>query len=243
MKKHQTKLTVAIGLLVASIGFYVGTLHQPPITYSDLSGLYAKGEPLADDWYWVYPESSPEVTVTVATEDNSEWEDQEIARIKEEKEKARKRLAYYIDSKRESVNYEVTMAHALSATPEPEEYEDYEATAYDLSYGCVASREGDRGHGITKNGTDLKGLSRTQAMTIATDPDYIPTGSLVEVIFTEDGFEEFNGVYKANDTGSAVKGKVIDVFMGDFHSEVTEQAVWDFGRRKVKVRVLSTPTN
>ena len=40
------------------------------------------------------------------------------------------------------------------------------------------------------------------------------------------------------DTGRLIKGKRVDIFFGDTGDSKTEQAVWDFGKRKVKITVL-----
>ena len=60
--------------------------------------------------------------------------------------------------------------------------------------------------------------------TIATDPRVIPTGSRVWV----QGF----GIRIAEDTGGAVKGNVIDVYVGDYDEAI------EWGRRLRKVVVL-----
>lgn len=59
--------------------------------------------------------------------------------------------------------------------------------------------------------------------TIAVDPKVIPLGSRMWV--------ESYGYGKAEDTGSAIKGNIIDVFME------SEKECWEWGRRKVKVRI------
>jgi len=66
---------------------------------------------------------------------------------------------------------------------------------------------------------------------IAVDPKVIPLNTRVYVEFPK-GYEKWNGFYKATDTGSAIKGNIIDVFME------TEEECMRFGRRKVKVYFL-----
>ena len=111
---------------------------------------------------------------------------------------------------------------------------EFEATAYDLSIQSCGKSRASRGYGITANGTNIARHSRESAMTIAVDPNIIPLGTKVYIEFPEQ-FKYLNGIYTANDTGSAIKGKVIDVFMGDFQQDTTSETVWEFGRRKVKV--------
>lgn len=87
-----------------------------------------------------------------------------------------------------------------------------EATAY-----CYGS--------ITKTGT-----SPVEGRTIAVDPEVIPLGSKVYV--SCDTWPEIDGTYVAEDTGGAIKGNIIDVYMQDYDTCL------QFGRRQVEVRVL-----
>lgn len=63
--------------------------------------------------------------------------------------------------------------------------------------------------------------------TVAVDPEYIPLGTRLYV--------EGYGEAVAEDTGRLIKGWKIDLFM-----ETREEAL-QFGRRQVRVRVLSVP--
>lgn len=73
------------------------------------------------------------------------------------------------------------------------------------------------------------GTYNQEGRTIAVDPNVIPLGSKVEVSFPS-GWEHMNGVYIAENTGSAIKGNIIDVYMDNY------QRCLNFGRRQVKVR-------
>lgn len=86
----------------------------------------------------------------------------------------------------------------------------------------------------TATGFNLKGHSLESAKCIAVDPTIIPLGSKVQLIF-DDEYKHLNDVYIARDTGGAIKGKRIDLFMGD---GVDKKIVNDFGKRKVKVIIL-----
>lgn len=88
------------------------------------------------------------------------------------------------------------------------------ATAYtaDCS-GCT---------GITSTGFDLK--KNPDAKVIAVDPSVIPLGSIVEV--------EGYGVAVARDTGGAIQGNKIDVFVP------TKSQAQSWGRKEVKVTIL-----
>lgn len=82
------------------------------------------------------------------------------------------------------------------------------------------------GHGITAMGLkpirDPNGIS-----TVAVDPSVIPLGSKVYV----SGY----GVAIASDTGGAIKGNIIDVFLNSYEECVS------WGRRQVTVQILAYP--
>jgi len=89
-----------------------------------------------------------------------------------------------------------------------------EASAYTASCkGCT---------GITATGINLKENPNTKVISV--DPSVIPLGSKVNV--------EGYGVAIAGDTGGAIKGKRIDVFIPN------KQDAINFGRKQVKVTIL-----
>ena len=93
---------------------------------------------------------------------------------------------------------------------------EFEITAY-CGGTCCSS-----GTGITASGNVAE-----EGKTIGVDPDIIPLGSKVKIIF-EDGTEH---VYRADDTGSAINGNIIDLYM-----ESHEDALV-FGRQTCKVYI------
>lgn len=90
----------------------------------------------------------------------------------------------------------------------------FEITAY-CTGPCCSS-----GTGITASGTVA-----TVGRTIGVDPDLIPLGSTVKILF-EDGTEH---TFIAEDTGSAIKGNIIDLLL-DSHEEALQ-----FGRQTCQV--------
>ena len=117
---------------------------------------------------------------------------------------------------------------------------EFEATAYDLSVESCGKPIGTKNHGVTATGRSLLGQSRSSARVIAVDPSIIPLNSQVYIEFDDKRFAHMDGIYTASDTGSAIKGRIIDIFMGDFKSNKTSDEVWEFGRRKVKVYKIKT---
>ncbi|MFF3024520.1 LysM peptidoglycan-binding domain-containing protein [Gottfriedia sp. NPDC057948] len=90
-----------------------------------------------------------------------------------------------------------------------------EASAYTASCkGCT---------GITATGINLKEHPNTKVISV--DPSVIPLGSKVNV--------EGYGVAIAGDTGGAIKGNRIDVFIPN------KQDAINFGRKQVKVTILN----
>lgn len=107
-------------------------------------------------------------------------------------------------------------------------------TAYDLSEQSCGKSVNEYGYGITATGTNLQGHSVWSAKAIAVDPDFIPLGSKVQISFNNPQFKKYDGVYTAVDTGSAIKGNRIDLFMGE---NSTKEAL-KFGIQNAKIRLL-----
>ena len=107
------------------------------------------------------------------------------------------------------------------------------ATAYDLSIHCCGKPYGHPGRGITADGTNISRLSRTEAMTVATND--LPLGTRVELTF-EGNRAKYNGIYTVRDTGG-MRSNVVDVYVGDF-GELIGSETGEFGRHWVKVRVV-----
>lgn len=101
---------------------------------------------------------------------------------------------------------------------------EMKATAYDLSYESTGKNPGDLYYGITASGTQAR------PGVVAVDPRVIPLGTKLYVAST-DGSPDY-GFATAEDTGGAIKGNRIDLFMTD------NQDAYNFGIRKVKVYIL-----
>jgi len=99
-----------------------------------------------------------------------------------------------------------------------------EATAYCACYECCGKYPGNKWYGITATGT------RAKVGTIAVDPRVIPLGTKV---YVEGLYGAKNyGYATAEDTGGAIKGKIIDLYF-DTHRETI-----NWGRQQVKVYIL-----
>ena len=102
----------------------------------------------------------------------------------------------------EELDFEEPEVKSLSAP------RSFKATAYSLR-GRTAS-------GVT-----------TQPGVVAADPKVLPLGSVIEI-----KAGSYSGVYTVHDTGSAVKGNLVDVWMP------SSREARQFGRRSIKLQVL-----
>lgn len=98
------------------------------------------------------------------------------------------------------------------------------STAYDLSYESCGKYPDHPEYGITYSGT------KARPGVVAVDPRVIPLGSKLYVE-SLDGTKDY-GFASAEDTGGAIKGNKIDLFME------SHKAAWRYGRRNVKVYIL-----
>jgi 3D (Asp-Asp-Asp) domain-containing protein len=89
---------------------------------------------------------------------------------------------------------------------------EMEATAY-----CIS--------GETRSGT------QTRPGIVAADPRVLPLGSVIRV----QGLSRYDGTYEVTDTGRAVKGRHIDIFIPNCTTAKR------FGRQTARVRILATP--
>lgn len=93
-----------------------------------------------------------------------------------------------------------------------------------ITMEATAYHEGEPGNAGGRTATGIKAQTYK---TIAVDPRVIPLHSKVYVEFPKQPYR--NGYYYAHDTGGAIKGKIIDVFVGG-HKEM-----YNFGRQTVHV--------
>lgn len=99
------------------------------------------------------------------------------------------------------------------------------ATAYEAGPRSTGKRPGDKGYGITASG------ARAKRGTVAVDPRVISLGTKLYIKSLTPGVPDY-GFAIAQDTGGAIKGNKIDLFM---------DTVWEclqFGRRPVMVYIL-----
>lgn len=103
------------------------------------------------------------------------------------------------------------------------------ATAYEAGPRSTGKRPGDRGYGITASGT------RARRGSVAVDTKIIPFGTKLYIKSLDAEIPDY-GYAIAEDTGGAIKGMKIDLFMN------TVAECFQFGRRKVEVYILPADT-
>ena len=113
----------------------------------------------------------------------------------------------------------------------------FKVSAYNLSYQSTQKSRGSSGYGITSSGFNLSGHTLSSARVIATDPNVIPTGSIVELTFLDEKYKKYNGNYRAFDIGGAIVKNRIDLFIGDDYGS-NKRAI-NFGITKAEVIILN----
>jgi 3D (Asp-Asp-Asp) domain-containing protein len=117
----------------------------------------------------------------------------------------------------------------------------YQATVYDSrgtqrpgleQAGAVAPQPGARmafeATAYCKGVTTKSGVN-VRAGIAAADPKVLPIGSVIQVAGVP---EKHRGIYTVLDTGPAVQGREVDLYMWSCHEAL------DFGRRRIELTVL-----
>lgn len=121
----------------------------------------------------------------------------------------------------------------------------YEATVMDFRHVAGPTRAQEAGDGdgpLPPQGSHLKfaatayckGTTTASGVNVRTgiaaaDPDLLPVGSVIQVYRLG---ERYNGIYTIMDTGPAVQGREIDIYMWSCHEAL------QFGRRQIALNVL-----
>ncbi|MBO0995501.1 G5 and 3D domain-containing protein [Bacillus sp. SD088] len=176
--------------------------------------------------YEVIKENGKEVKRKLVTEETVSDSQDKIVAV------GTKVLVAQVSRGKESNVTSTTSNSASNSTPEKsatkKEATNEEAAApqegNEITMSATAYTAGCNGcSGVTATGIDLK--SNPNAKVVAVDPSVIPLGSKVWV--------EGYGHAIAGDTGGAIKGNRIDLFVPD------KDQAYRFGRKNVKVRVLN----
>lgn len=115
----------------------------------------------------------------------------------------------------------------------------YIISSYDLSVQSCGKPRGSYGFGNTASGFNLVGHTRESAMTIAADTNRFPLGTKVYINFINQNIKHMSGIYNVRDTGGAIYGNKIDLFMGDFGCDSPAQQCYDFGVQKAYINKIN----
>jgi len=131
---------------------------------------------------------------------------------------------------------ELRSQYIMIETDEKPESMEFIVTAYDLSFNSCQKSRGSKGYGITASGFDLRGHTIDSARVISVDPDIIPLGSKVKLTFKEDKYKKYNNIYTALDQGGLIKGKKLDLFIGD--NIWSRKRIKDFGVTQAYAEII-----
>jgi 3D (Asp-Asp-Asp) domain-containing protein len=115
--------------------------------------------------------------------------------------------------------YEVSTFDSQDATPE---------TLRDATTPVPGGRLQFSATAYCKGTTTASGL-RVQNGMAAADPAVLPLGSVVSVTTAD---EQYTGIYSILDTGPAVRGRMLDLYMWSCYEAL------NFGRQQIEVTVL-----
>jgi len=111
-------------------------------------------------------------------------------------------------------------------------------TSYDLSPQSCSKSRSDIGFGVTKDGTKLKNKSWKNIKIISADPHIIPLNSKVRLTFIDPKYKKYsNVIYRCADTGSAIIGNKIDLFVEDGNGKVSQEVI-NFGVTQAYVEII-----
>ena len=113
----------------------------------------------------------------------------------------------------------------------------YTVSGYDLSVRSTGKSRGNSGYGVTASGYSLKGKTLASSRVVAVDPNLIPIGSKIKITFIDEKYKKYNNVYYALDKGGLIKGKKLDLFLGDFGNQSSESAK-EFGLAKAYIEII-----
>ncbi|MFB5759003.1 3D domain-containing protein [Paenibacillus medicaginis] len=134
-----------------------------------------------------------------------------------EKVKAEKKIQI---KKKDKTKPEVKKVNREVVKKEKEHWGIFIVTAYTNGPESTSKRPGDKGYGITASGAKTK-----EGITVSADIRVLPMGTRIYI--------EGVGERVVQDTGSAIKGNKLDLFIEDL-SEARK-----FGKQKLKVKILN----
>ncbi len=223
-------VVVTIVILSMVIGCY--TVYANHSTLSSLKSELSKKDQIIKKQDHLIQKKDAIISDTQDQVEQKQKEVEEKARQIEEKMKKIQDLQEKIALKQKEAERLKVQTLAMHVQPETKEvsigtsFQDgWKATYYSLNVESTGKRPGDKGYGITRSGRHVQ-----DGITVAVDPKVIPLGTWIEIQFPDGHIEK----RRADDTGGAVKGKHIDVYL----AETSESKLSRLGVQHIKVRIL-----
>jgi 3D (Asp-Asp-Asp) domain-containing protein len=122
----------------------------------------------------------------------------------------------------------VVFATTYSVTIPDSQYAAWQHVVHDTAHPAPGSRLAFNATAYCKGVTTASGAT-VQAGVAASDPSLLPVGSVVQI---ESLPTRYNGIYTVLDTGPAVQGRLVDLYMWSCYEALA------FGRRPIHLTVL-----
>ena len=122
----------------------------------------------------------------------------------------------------------VVFATTYSVTIPDSQYAAWQHVVHDTAHPAPGSRLAFNATAYCKGVTTASGAT-VQAGVAASDPSLLPVGSVVQI---ESLPARYNGIYTVLDTGPAVQGRLVDLYMWSCYEALA------FGRKPIHLTVL-----
>ena len=100
----------------------------------------------------------------------------------------------------------------------------FRATWYNAGINSTGKSKGQLGYGITSSGREVQ-----RFVTAAVDPSVIPMGSYFVVKYPDGGYQ----IRRADDTGGAIKGHLVDLY-----TDLSDQEIQELGTSRVLIKMI-----
>ncbi|TDL30394.1 hypothetical protein E2R51_19015 [Jeotgalibacillus sp. S-D1] len=195
-------------MIQAIVVLVIASLYATPVVKAELKTTWSNQD--------LEEQQIAEQDNTLAEQDNTLLKDRDVS-LQEKKLAHKNTSKKYIASKLTSNKRGVVPDH-IKKYPSKK----VTATGYTAGEESTGKNPGDKLYGITFSGVKVK---RDTYSTIAADPDVFPIGSIL--------FIPGYGYGIVADTGSAINGKIIDLYY-----DTVDDVFNEWGKKKVNVYVL-----
>lgn len=221
MRRSNAALAVIVAiacLLALTVGYLAYVNHS---TISSLKSELSKKDEVIQTQDDLIQQKEAIINENTTKVEEKQKEVEEKSKQVEELEK---KISLKLEQEKQKKVQVASLSYSTS-TASSQFQDGWKATFYSLGIESTGKRPGDSGYGITASGRAVQ-----NGITIAVDPRQIPLGTWVEIEFPDGHVEK----RRADDTGSAIKGRKIDVYIGNG----TRAQLNDMGIQQIKIRIL-----